>query len=280
MNSPRKPIGRPLHDPAAYDRYVDVMETIPGWLDANTALIIRDTMEFQSEIGVTGPIAEIGLHHGRLFVVLCLSAQAGERVYGIDVFELQHLNVDNSGHGQRAAVLKAVKTYAPNTDIKLIRGDSNQIADQLVETLKGLRLISIDGGHTRQTTCSDLWIADRALQAGGIAILDDLYKADWSGVTAGLARYLHQGGRLVPFALFKGKLQLATSAEWAATYRDFLARTYAVRTIEFFEHDILFIDQDRRLVGIEPVARAPLQGSRSLSQRARSWIQAVLHRAG
>lgn len=278
MTSPRQPISRPLHDQADYDRYADAMETIPGWLDATTAQVIRDTMGFQSEIGVTGQIAEIGLHHGRLFVVLCLCAQAGERAYGIDVFELQHLNVDNSGVGKRAAVLKAVKTYAPNAEVELIRGDSNQIADQLIETLQGMRLISIDGGHTRQTTCNDLWIADRALQAGGIAILDDLYKADWSGVTAGLSRYLNEGGRLVPFALFNGKLQLATSAQWAATYREFLARTYVVRPIEFFEHDILFIDQNRRLGSVGRAANVVARASLTTWQRTRNWIFSALGR--
>lgn len=142
-----------------------------------------------------------------------------------------------------------------------------------------MRLISIDGGHTRQTTCNDLWIADRALQASGIAILDDLYRADWSGVTAGLARYLNEGGRLVPFALFNGKLQLTTSAQWAATYREFLASTYVVRSIEFFEHDILFIDQNRRLGNVSPAANIVARASLTTWQRTRNWIFSALGRS-
>ena len=45
--------------------------------------------EAQREMGLAGHIAEIGVHHGRSFILLALLARASEKAVAIDVFEQQ-----------------------------------------------------------------------------------------------------------------------------------------------------------------------------------------------
>jgi peptide chain release factor 2 len=62
--------------------------------------------------------AEIGVHHGRLFIPMALARRPGERALAIDVFEDQHLNVDHSGKGDRARFEENVaRTGAAPIDI-------------------------------------------------------------------------------------------------------------------------------------------------------------------
>ncbi len=50
------------------------------------AAICCGLLKIQRELGVTGPVAEIGTFQGRFFVALALALEPGERALGIDLF--------------------------------------------------------------------------------------------------------------------------------------------------------------------------------------------------
>ena len=73
-----------------------------GWVEPQTLDILRTLSEAQDGAGVEGAVAEIGVHHGKLFIAMQLLNRPGAPAVAIDVFDDQELNVDQSGRGDRA----------------------------------------------------------------------------------------------------------------------------------------------------------------------------------
>ena len=72
-----------------------------------------------------------------------------------------------------------------------------------------VRIFSIDGSHTLETTLKDLKLAaDECLDKKGVVILDDCFNPDWPGCISGLAKYLSTSGQVVPFAIAYNKVYL------------------------------------------------------------------------
>ena len=63
--------------------------------------LVRPTLaplhETQEAPGPTGPVAEIGVHHGKFLIPLVGNALRAEPAVAIDLFEDQSANVDTSG---------------------------------------------------------------------------------------------------------------------------------------------------------------------------------------
>jgi len=191
---------------------------------------------------------EIGVHHGRLFILLALLTRDDEYALAVDLFDMQDRNVDRSGAGDIAVFRANLARYAPAAQVQILQGDSVELASSIIDDHRGMRYISVDGGHLRSTTASDLRVAEALAVKGAIVSLDDIYRVDWSGVTAGLALYFKSGGRLVPFCLSPNKVHLTTSPEWARTYASRLRSMFNTnRSIEFFDFDdVLSIDEEDR----------------------------------
>ncbi|GGB47806.1 hypothetical protein GCM10011505_31130 [Tistrella bauzanensis] len=63
MPSPRR------YSEARLTRYVDHgLHGVQGWLDDFSAAAIAKLGDSQSDHGVTGAVAEVGVHHGKLFL--------------------------------------------------------------------------------------------------------------------------------------------------------------------------------------------------------------------
>jgi hypothetical protein len=73
---------------------------VDGWLDPASAFIIYQLSKVQNELGISGGVGEIGVHHGKLFILLLLMLKKGERSFGVDIFDEQNLNIDSSGKGE------------------------------------------------------------------------------------------------------------------------------------------------------------------------------------
>src|SRR4051794_35550378 len=70
------------------DRYLRYgCKFVKGWMQPAAALMIRTVSEVQIGLGVRGNIAEIGVHHGKLFVLLYLLRRETETAVAIDLFE-------------------------------------------------------------------------------------------------------------------------------------------------------------------------------------------------
>lgn len=190
------------------ERYVSVTsQTIEGWLSNESVVLVRAAATAQGDL--PGSVGEIGVHHGKLFILLCLLAPRS-RYFAIDVFEAQELNVDGSGRGDREVFERNLRRCGIEASaVDIISSSSTDVtAEELSEISGPVRLFSVDGGHTTNIVLSDLLLAEAVLADGGIVILDDAFNSSWPGVAAALGRYLLGEGRLVPFAVSPEKVLL------------------------------------------------------------------------
>src|SRR4051794_19506761 len=203
---------------AAY-RYLYYSDRIDGWMYQTTALAMMELLWLQEEAGFAGNIAEIGVHHGCSALALVAAARPDETLIAIDLFDRQDLNIDHSGRGSLAAFQQHLSDLFPHARVQTIAKSSLDISGaEKDHSLIDLRLFSIDGGHTLGLTLNDLEIADASLARHGVAVLDDVFNANWPGVISGLFAFLARRGGLVPFAIFPNKVFLCR-APFADFYR-------------------------------------------------------------
>jgi hypothetical protein len=145
---------------------------------------------------------------------------------------------------------KNVQRWSSLNSVVVHQGDSTQLdAKKLCELAgTGIRLFSIDGGHTDSIVYSDMNLAETTLASGGIVIADDIFNEQWPDVSVGTLRYLNQVqvNSLVPFTVGFNKV-FFSSPEYAEYYRSILRRhlekRYLVfgRTSDFAGHEVLII---------------------------------------
>ncbi len=225
------------------DRYLKRgLRRIHGWLSPYSAQFIRSVTDIQAQASEAGAVAEIGVHHGKLFILLALSARPGETALAIDVFGDQHLNTDQSGRGDRAVFQQNIGKWAPDASVKTIQKSSLDVtADEILAACGPLRLASIDGGHTEECVQNDLRLIEATLTRRGVVILDDYFNQSWPGVSSGTAKYLlDPTSRLRPFAISPNKLYLAFD-EASAFYRAALRHKdgyYYEKSARFMDCDV------------------------------------------
>lgn len=200
---------------------------VHGWLEASTAVYLSGIEVAQRAEDIVGDVAEIGIHHGKSFLCLSLDLPADQRAVAIDVFDDQSANVDNSGRGNRPTFERNLATYGAGDNIDILQSSSLELEQAgFVTAGRRFRIFSIDGGHTKEITENDLWIAERTVVERGLVVLDDVLNRHWLGVISGLFGYLADGGSLVPAVLVPNKLILATSVDQAKQYRELFAATF------------------------------------------------------
>ena len=178
-----------------------------GWLRPGAAHAVIALSDVQRLLHIAGGVAEIGVHHGKLFIVLYLLSSDGEPAVAIDLFSQQYLNFEHSGAGDLERFKKNLHHYADLTRLVIHEGDSTKLnSADLIRLGQGpFRLISIDGGHTPEITAHDLATADGALATGGIIILDDCFNESFPGVAEGVFQYFSEPRSITAFAVGAGK---------------------------------------------------------------------------
>ncbi|WBB98733.1 MULTISPECIES: class I SAM-dependent methyltransferase [unclassified Solwaraspora] len=203
------------------------LHQVKGWLNVSTAVYLSGVRAAQREAGVSGDVAEIGIHHGKSFLCLALDLPADQRAVAIDVFDDQAANLDQSGRGDREIFEQNLTTYGAGDNVDIVQSSSLDLEQAgFVAAGRRFRIFSIDGGHTDQITVNDLRIAERTVVDDGLVVLDDVLNRHWLGVITGLFSYLGDGGSLVPAVLVPNKLILATSADQAKHCRAMFAEQF------------------------------------------------------
>jgi hypothetical protein len=187
------------------------LTSVEGWLDPFGARFIAALSSIHRKVGISGSVGEIGVHHGKLFALLHADAERDRKSFAVDLFEEQHLNIDRSGKGNYAKFVQNVEKWAgPISAVEIIKGSSLDIKPQdLLEKVGGVRLFSVDGGHTEECTINDICLAEGVLVPKGVVVLDDVFNPHWPDVVTGFAKYsLLKDARLRPFAITPNKVYL------------------------------------------------------------------------
>jgi len=246
------------------NRYItDGQGGVQGWCDDVDMRLIRDISRIQHDAGVTGHGAEIGVHHGKLFILLHLLMQLDERAVALDVFDDQGSNTDQSGQGDEAVFLGNVQRHAPDRPKpEVMRTDSLCIGGTDIEAALGgkVRLFSVDGGHTPECAEHDMATAQDCVVDGGVIFLDDYSNARWPGVCEGANRFMcGTAPRPVPFAITNSKAYFASDADVAKRYTDALLAMgleteHAITRM--FDHPVVYVSGKRltwaRRIGTSP----------------------------
>jgi hypothetical protein len=204
-----------------FDRYSNVgYRFVSGFLQPGNLPVLKVLDAAQRARNVEGAVAEIGVHHGRLFIPLHLLQQGSGTSVAIDLFGDQELNIDQSGRGDLGKFTDNVALWSTMDGLVLHQGDSTKLTPEVLTEKAGglIRFFSVDGGHTEEIVYSDMRLAEATLADGGIVIADDVFNQQWPGVAVGTLKYLDDGAKLVPFGIGFNKT-LFTQPEYAEYYR-------------------------------------------------------------
>lgn len=185
---------------------------VEGWCDVELFAVF----DLLNSVGFNqaGGVAEIGVHHGKFFLLLNALTHPKDRSFAVDVFDRQDLNIDGSGLGSQEIFRRNLESYDAHggRNTTIISADSTDAAAmaEMVKTVGAgsLRFFSIDGGHTVRHTLSDLQLANELTSNEGVVILDDILNHHWLGVIEGAVKYLQREPTLVPFGIGHNKLLL------------------------------------------------------------------------
>lgn len=193
---------------------------VEGWIYPYMMECVCDLADVQKKHGITGNMCEIGLHHGRFFILLHLLSESDEYSIACDLFERQRENIGLSGHGIKEVVINNLKKCGGDMNrVELITKNSLNLSAQELSAHGKIRMISVDGGHEAGTAYNDLKLAAESLVNGGIIWLDDFPHENWPGVMEGLYRFMFEGEyEIWPIAIMDHKLILTNNVQMADLY--------------------------------------------------------------
>jgi predicted O-methyltransferase YrrM len=174
----------------AVDAYLqESYDKVIGMSSRFAAAICCGLMRIQSELGVTGPVAELGAFEGRFFIALAKALHEGERAIGIDIFEWPNPQVIDRFEAN------CVRHDVPAEKRITWKADSNKMApEELLAKLDGerVRLIHVDGEHTQAALTKDLELATAVIRDGGVIVLDDMLHPGYPTLMLAVQAYLNR----------------------------------------------------------------------------------------
>ncbi len=172
----------------AVDRYLaEGFAAVPGMSSRFAAAICGHVVRRQTELGVSGSIAEIGTFEGRFFIGLALGLADGERAYGFDTFDWPDAGV------QERFVANCRRNGADLARIEAVKRDSRALsAAELREIVGGepVRFFHLDGDHGLESLAHDLALAHAVLHPQGVICTDDMLHPEYPFLVLAVHDYL------------------------------------------------------------------------------------------
>jgi len=219
------------------------MNSIQGYLTALDARIVAALLSYQDENNIAGNLCEIGVHHGRLFLLLALARRAGERALAIDLFEDDSINSNTPHAGRNGALFANARRLGIKlSDEEILKSSSLCITadDILARTAGPIRFFSVDGSHLYPGVENDLRLAELTLTGNGIIAVDDFFNTNWADVSWATFDFLRKTEAIVPFAI-TSKLYLAPAA-MAGKYKETLSKCAdlsGISSVQILSRDVL-----------------------------------------
>lgn len=203
------------------------MGTVQGYMTALDARLIAALLKYQAENNIQGHLCEIGVHHGRLFLMLALARRQGERALAIDLFEDDAINANTRHAGRNGALLANARRLGIElSEEETFKTSSLDVkpSDILARTTGRTRFFSVDGCHLYREVENDLRLAESTLTPDGIIAVDDFFNPNWADVSFATYDFLRATGKFVPFAI-TSKLFLAAPG-MAEKYKSALSKRH------------------------------------------------------
>ena len=110
---------------------------VEGWFEPESAELMAALLLHQIDAGHTSGVAEIGVHHGRSFLLLANGLVPGESAVALDLFEQQEQNPDGSGKGDRGRFEQNLEHWAPGVEVRVVASSSLDIAPESAREVFG-----------------------------------------------------------------------------------------------------------------------------------------------
>ena len=243
---------------AAVDRYLETgYATVPGMSSRFAAAICCGLLRMQSDMGVVGPVVEIGPFEGRFFIAIAHALAAGETALGIDLFDWPNPEV-----ADRFAANCAKHGLEPGRYMAW-KADSRTMAPaELLAKLEGRRprFVHIDGEHSRAALAKDLELATAVLAAEGVIVLDDMLHPGYPTLMVAVHEYLQRHPEMCVLCIIDRETVVAATkfvlcrADWFKRYEERLLEAFKDNVwplgADFEPHWCLVLSLDTRLADI------------------------------
>ena len=231
---PKFPAPMPAIGVPAADIYLEHgYQTVPGMSSRFAAAVCGRLLRLQTELGIGGPIAEIGTFEGRFFIALGHALAPGEVALGIDLFDwpnpevLGRFEANCVKHG-----LDANRRITWKTDSRTM-----QPADILAKVGGNkLRFFHIDGDHSRDALSRDLERATAVMAPEGIIVLDDMLHPGYPTLIVAVLQWLERNPDWCPLAILDRETIVAAT-KFVLCRRDMFKR-YEARMLEIFKPNV------------------------------------------
>ena len=242
----------------AVDRYLEEgYDTVPGMSSRFAAAVCAGLLRLQNELGVRGPVVEVGSFEGRFFIALAHALGAGEVALGIDLFDWPNPEVKDRFEANCAR-------HGIASDRRITwKADSRTMqAGELLAKLGGERprFMHVDGEHSRHALSRDLELATAAIAPEGIIGLDDMLHPGYPTLMVTVHEYLAAHPEMSVLCIIDRETIVAATkfvlcrADWFKRYEEALLKAFPDNVwplgADFEPHWCLVLSLDTRLAKI------------------------------
>jgi len=186
------------------------IEHISGWDAPYLEEFFR--IFLTNEINQSGGVAEIGLYHGKFFMMMNAIVEENFFSYAVDI---NQENVNDS----IIKIKSNLTMYDAHLGKNTIFIDSNKYREILLEKIiNKIKFFSINGYKSTHDTFEDLIIASAAIDDHGVIILNDIGNASYLCVMEGLIQFLEKNLDIKPFCNGLNKIFLCKSLQYDQYY--------------------------------------------------------------
>ncbi len=219
---------------SSVDHYLENgYSSVVGMSSRFAAAVCAGIMRIQSELGMRGPIAEIGTFEGRFFIAMAHSLAEGEVALGIDLFDwpnpevIDRFEANCLRHGVDPA-----RKITWKTDSRTMR------PQDLIDKVGGsaLRFFHIDGEHSRDALTKDLDRARAVMAPEGIIVLDDMLHPGYPTLMVAVHEWLGRNADWCVLAVIDRETIVAAT-KFVLCRREHFKR-YEERLLEIFKDNI------------------------------------------